>query len=321
MQRLALEVVVRSVRLEDVEQPIRHQRKGKLALVVERAQASFQIALVFRADGHDRNAGFGEGLGHRREGVQLLDAMKAAGAEIEDHHDRPASIVFQGDRLAVGLGQPPRRRRRRMPPKGPQLVECGSIPDVRARRRRLAPVRRQVQGFDQRLQALKGRHIKIDPSGNGLQLTEGFLGVVEFLGAIKNFRVVREGQNFAFGGFDRFECQFAGSVRIARTQVKPGPAHRAQLGHLIEELPGFLGVVLQKGHVPLEFKARLFDGGEPLVDVLDRLGRFFFFFVLALGVFLLVRRLVVRFILLVDERFSCRTLLATQVPESRDLLL
>ena len=123
MQWLLLEVVVGAVLLEHVQRSVgdewEGERRAGFVLLNRLAQAIDGVG----ADGDEVDACLAEAVGLGGEGAKLLDAVRAAFAEVEDDDHRPAGVVGEGMLFTLAIGQFPLGRGRGAPAERAKRVE------------------------------------------------------------------------------------------------------------------------------------------------------------------------------------------------------
>ena len=123
MQWLLLEVVVGAVLLEHVQRSIGDEREGERRAGFVLLNCLTQAADIVGADGDEIDAGLLELFGLGREHAELLDAVRAAFAEVKNNDHRPAGVIREGVFFALAIGQLPLGRGRGAPAERAKCVE------------------------------------------------------------------------------------------------------------------------------------------------------------------------------------------------------
>src|SRR5687767_2658572 len=98
VQRRAFEVVVAVVLAEEVQACVGDEGEGEgVAAELGLGPGLGELAGAVGADGDQRDAGVGEVLCFRGERVELLGAVEAAVAEVEEDDDGPAAVGGEGE--------------------------------------------------------------------------------------------------------------------------------------------------------------------------------------------------------------------------------
>ena len=107
MERHFFEIIVGAIGFEDVQLFVRNDLEGEAIAGFALGKGLVQAFDGVGADGDHRDAGGLELASHRREKVELLDAMDAAVAEIKDDEHRPAAEIAERDFLVLRIVQNP----------------------------------------------------------------------------------------------------------------------------------------------------------------------------------------------------------------------
>mgnify|MGYP004069586255 CR=1 FL=1 len=121
------------------------------------------------------------------ECLELLDAMKAAETEVEDHDEGPTLIVGEREVLAGGIGKFPRRGWSGFPAEGAQGIEVGKgvFGGVVEGFNLGAPVLGQTQAFGDGSEASEDGGGEVDGLAEFTKLAEGLVGLLRFAGGVK----------------------------------------------------------------------------------------------------------------------------------------
>ena len=201
VQRQLFEVVVHAIVFERLQFGIGHQgnRHFLVAQVLERR---FQTVERVAANSHERDAQFLKLRVLRCEGMQLLDAVQAAKAQVENGHHRPTLELLERTRLAVRTFERPSGRGRRPPAERTQRVERRTLPDVAGRHRFDTPVGGQFKRCGDRFESLEDGGNQVQRRRLLAQLLEHFLGFILLPGPHQQVGLTSERLYFVSMRFD-----------------------------------------------------------------------------------------------------------------------
>lgn len=262
MEGLVFEVVVGGELLEDGLVRVGNEGEGDVSFFVV-VLGFFKVGDGVGGDGEDREPGLfevGVAIGH---GGELLGAVEAAGAEVEDEDHGLATVIGEGHGLVILVGETEGRGCRRAPVEGAEGVELGAGKEVIGRDAGEAPVFGVAEFFRDGCETGEGRSGDFDFGRERAKVFEaGLPGLVVFFGVVESVDGLGEGDGFLVLFLDLFFGSFSGFFVIAVGELTK---HGALLGRAFFE--GFVGgfeVAVHGGEVAAEF-------GEGVLEAFDLL--------------------------------------------------
>ena len=262
VEGLVLEIVVSGVLLEDGLVRIGNEREGNVSFFVV-VLGFLQIRDGVGGDGEDREPGLfevGIAIGH---GGELLGAVEAAGAEIEDEDDGLATVIGEGHGLVILVRETEGRGCRRAPVEGAEGVELGAGKEVIGGNVGEAPVFGVAEFLCDGCETGEGRSGDFDFGRERAKVFEaGLPSLVVFFGVIESVDGLGERDGFLVLFLDLFFGSFSGFFVIAVGELTE---HGALLGRaFFEGLVGGLEVTVHGGEVAPEL-------GEGVLEAFDLL--------------------------------------------------
>jgi len=219
VEGLVFEVIVRGIFLEDLLFGVGYEGEGDVAFGVI-FLGVFEVGDVVGGDGEDGEVGFlevGIAVGH---GGELLGAMEAAGAEVEDEDEGFALVIGEGDGIAVLVGEGEDGGGGRGPVEGDEFIELGAGGEVVGRLMGLAPVGGVAEFDGDRGEAGEDRGVDFEVGREGAEVFEaGLPGGVLFFGMEEGVDGPGERKGFLVLLFDLFFGDFGGFFVITVSEV------------------------------------------------------------------------------------------------------